>query len=94
MFFEHISSPVQCNDNPGINHLGVKFFSLVSEYSKFYIGVSAHDPGFDKKNSLSNPIISIGGEAGDEVKFYTEYLTDVTNFDNGRLGVGVKLFFK
>jgi len=94
LFFEHISSPVQCNDNPGINHLGVKFFAPVSEYSKLYIGVSAHDPGFDKKNSLSNPIISIGGEAGDDVKFYTEYLTDVTNFDNGRFGVGVKLFFK
>lgn len=93
LFFEHISSPVQCNDNPGINHLGVKFLVPVSDYSKLYIGVSAHDPDFDRKNSLSNPIVSIGGETGDNVKFYTEYLTDVTNFDNGRFGVGVKLFF-
>lgn len=94
LFFEHVSSPVQCNDHPGINHAGVKFLAPVADYAKLYFGISAHDPDFDKKNSLSNPIISIGGETGDEVKFYTEYLTDLSNFSDGRFGVGVKLFFK
>lgn len=94
LFFEHVSSPVQCNDHPGINHAGVKFLTPILDYAKLYLGISAHDPDFDKKNSLSNPIISIGGETGDEVKFYTEYLTDLSNFSDGRFGVGVKLFFK
>ena len=31
LFAEHLSSPMQCNDHPGINHAGIKFLAPIGD---------------------------------------------------------------
>ena len=38
--------------------------------------------------------ISLGAEYGNDFKFYTEYLSTIENFDNGRFSAGLKVIFK
>lgn len=95
LFAEHHSSPMSCQDDPGLNMAGVKFFVPLSSETTVYTGVAVHDESFDSNNELRNPIIISGIEAGPEgVKLYAEYMTDTYNFDSGRVQTGVKFFFR
>jgi hypothetical protein len=95
LFGEHHSSPMSCQDDPGLNMAGVKFFVPLSPETTVYTGVAIHDEGFDSNNNLRNPIIISGIEVGTEgVKLYAEYMTDTYNFDSGRFQTGVKFFFR
>ena len=82
LFAEHISSPRQCNDNPGINH------------ATLYSGLSLNSPSFDSSNDFDGPLVSFGVEHGGNVKVFAEYLTSTGNFEGGRVGAGIKLVFK
>ena len=95
LFGEHHSSPMSCQDDPGLNMAGVKFFVPLSSETTVYTGVAVHDESFDSNNELRNPIIISGIEVGAEgVKLYTEYMTDTYNFDGGRVQSGIKFFFR
>lgn len=95
LFAEHHSSPMSCQDDPGLNMAGVKFFVPLSSETTVYTGVAVHDESFDSNNELRNPIIISGIEVGTEgVKLYAEYMTDTYNFDGGRIQTGVKFFFR
>jgi hypothetical protein len=95
LFAEHHSSPMSCQDDPGLNMAGVKFFMPLSSDAKLYTGLAVHDESFDSNNELRNPIIISGIEVGTEgVKLYTEYMTDTYNFDGGRVQSGIKFFFR
>ena len=39
LFAEHLSSPMQCDDHPGINHAGVKFLAYNCDISKNQIKI-------------------------------------------------------
>ena len=93
LFMEHISSPMQCDDSPGINHAGVKFHTPLGD-TTLYSGISINNSNFDSNDNFSGPLTSIGIEYGDSYKFYTEYLTGVNDIENGRASVGFKVFFK
>ena len=96
LFAEHISSPRQCNDHPGINHAGVKFLAPLGYDTTLYSGLSLNNPGFDNddSNDFKGPLVSFGVEHGGNVKVFAEYLTSTGNFDGGRVGAGIKLIFK
>ena len=96
LFAEHISSPRQCNDHPGINHAGVKFLAPLGYDTTLYSGLSLNNPDFDSSNSnnFKGPLVSFGVEHGGDVKLFAEYLTSTGNFDGGRVGAGIKLIFK
>ena len=95
LFAEHHSSPMSCQDDPGLNMAGVKFFVPLSSETTVYTGVAVHDESFDSNNELRNPIIISGIEVGTEgVKLYAKYMTDTYNFDGGRIQTGVKFFFR
>ena len=83
LFAEHISSPRQCNDHPGINHAGVKFLAPLGYDTTLYSGLSLNNPSFDSSNSndFSGPLVSFGVEHGGNVKVFAEYLTSTGNFD-------------
>ena len=42
LFMEHMSSPMQCNDSPGINHAGVKFHTPIGG-TTLYSGISINN---------------------------------------------------
>ncbi len=95
LFAEHHSSPMSCQDYPGLNMTGVKFFVPLSSDATIYTGAAVHDESFDSNKELRNPIIISGIEVGAEgVKLYAEYMTDTYNFDGGRVQTGVKFFFR
>ena len=61
LFMEHISSPMQCNDSPGINHAGVKFYTPLGG-TTLYSGISINNSNFDSNDNFSGPLASIGVE--------------------------------
>lgn len=93
LFVEHLSSPMQCNDAPGVNHAGVKFLAPINDFT-IYSGVSINNPDFDSNDRFDGPLASVGVEYGNDLKLYTEYLSAIKNFDDGRFSVGLKVFFK
>jgi len=93
LFVEHISSPMQCNDHPGINHAGVKLLAPINDFT-VYSGISINHSGFDSKDKFDGPLGSIGIEYGNDIKIFAEYLTALDDIDEGRAAVGFKVFFK
>ncbi len=93
LFAEHISTPMDCNDNPGINHAGVKLLAPINDFT-LYSGISINHSGFDRRDKFNGPLGSIGIEYGSDVKVFVEYLTALENIDEGRAAIGVKVFFK
>ena len=94
LFFEHLSSPIQCNDYPGINHAGVKVL-LPIEQATVYSGISINNSDFDSNDPFSGPLVSIGLEYGpDDYKLYAEHLASIEEFSGGRTSFGVKVFFR
>ena len=93
LFAEHLSSPMQCNDHPGINHAGVKFIAPIGN-ATLYSGVSINNSDFDSNDEFDGPLGLIGIEYGNDFKFYIEHLTSIKEIENGRTSAGFKVFFK
>ena len=93
LFAEHLSSPMQCNDHPGINHAGVKFVAPIND-AAFYSGVSINNSDFDSNDRFEGPLVSLGFEYGNDYKFYVEHLASVKKIEEGRTSIGFKVFFK
>ena len=93
LFAEHISSPVQCDDHPGVNHAGLKFIAPINDFA-VYSGISINNSDFDSNDRFDGPLVSIGAEYGNNFKLYTEYLSTIENFDDGRFSAGLKVLFK
>lgn len=93
LFGEHLSSPRQCNDHPGVNHAGVKFMMPLGD-TTLYNGWSLNNSSFDSNDNFDSPLMSIGAEWGDDLRFYVEYLTGISDFDGGRASTGIKVLFR
>jgi hypothetical protein len=94
LFAEHLSSPMQCDDHPGINHAGVKFLAPLSPDLTVYSGISLNNSKFDSKDNFEGPLGSIGIEYGNDLKLFAEYLSSIKEFEGGRTSLGFKVFFK
>ena len=92
VFAEHISSPANGNDFPGINHAGAKFLLPLTSEVTTYAGASVAIPS---KQLNGSPVLSmIGIEAGpDTVKFYSEYIISIDKPADGMLTGGIKFIF-
>ena len=93
LFAEHISSPVQCDDHPGVNHAGLKFIAPINDFA-VYSGISINNSDFDSNDRFDGPLVSLGAEVGQDFKLYAEYLTSINEIENGRASMGFKVFFK
>ena len=93
LFAEHLSSPMQCNDHPGINHAGIKFLAPIGD-ATLYSGISVNNSDFDSNDRFTGPLASVGVEWGDSIKLFAEHLASVRNFEDGRTSFGFKVFFK
>ena len=93
LFAEHLSSPMQCNDHPGINHAGVKFLAPIGDVT-FYSGISVNSSHIDSNDRFNGPLASVGVEYGKSIKLFAEHLASVKEFENGRTSFGFKVFFK
>ena len=93
LFAEHLSSPMQCDDHPGINHAGVKFLAPLSPDLTVYSGISVNNSKFDSKDNFEGPLGSIGIEYGNDLKLFAEYLSSIKEFEGGRTSLGLKYFF-
>ena len=93
LFAEHLSSPMQCDDHPGINHAGVKFLAPLSQDLTVYSGISVNNSKFDSKDNFEGPLGSIGIEYGNDLKLFAEYLSSIKEFEGGRTSLGLKYFF-
>ena len=89
-FVEHLSSPADPGDNPGFNHVGVKYLFPVAPFNA-YLGGSYAPPS--EQNNMG-PVIGIIGIETDtqDVRFFAEHLQSVTNGESVTWG-GVKFIF-
>ena len=55
LFAEHLSSPRQCNDHPGINHAGIKFLAPVGG-ATLYSGISVNNSYTDSNDRFTGPL--------------------------------------
>ena len=93
LFAEHLSSPMQCNDHPGVNHAGVKLLAPIDDFT-LYSGISINNSDFDSNDRFEGPLVSLGVEYGDDFKVYAEHLASVKSIEDGRTSFGFKVFFK
>ena len=93
LFAEHLSSPMQCDDHPGINHAGIKFLAPIGS-TTFYSGISVNNSYADSNDGFRGPLASLGVEYGKDLKLYAEYLTSAEEPGDGRVSMGFKVFFK
>lgn len=94
LFAEHISSPMQCTDHPGINHAGIKLLTPINNDLTVYSGISVNNSSFDSNDNFNGPLGSVGIEYGKDLKFFAEHLANVKKFAEGRTSLGFKVFFK
>ena len=73
LFAEHLSSPMQCNDHPGINHAGIKFLAPIGD-ATLYSGISVNSSHIDSNDRFTGPLASLGVEYGNDFKIYAEPL--------------------
>ena len=94
LFAEHLSSPTQCDDFPGVNHAGVKVMAPLTKDLTVYSGISVNESTFDSNDDFAGPLGSLGVEYGDDIKVFAEHLSSIHDFKTGRTSVGIKVFFK
>jgi len=90
IFFEHQSSPVAGDDNPGFNHAGIKYLIPTNPIT-FYVGGSYEFSG--THTTLDNPLVIAGAETQGDVRFYVEHINSMFNPDGGETLMGVKYVF-
>lgn len=93
LFGEHLSSPRQCDDHPGVNHAGVKFMVPINDVT-LYHGWSINNSSLDSNDNFEGPLTSVGVEYGHDFRFYIEYLTGIHDLENGRVSTGIKVLFR
>ena len=94
LFVEHLSSPMQCDDHPGINHAGVKLLLPINDVT-LYGGASVNYGEYDVNDNFEGPLMSLGMEYGPEsYKLFAEHLSSFDNFVGGRTAFGLKVFFR
>ena len=93
LFAEHLSSPMQCNDHPGINQAGIKFLAPIGNVT-LYSGFSVNNSYTDSNDRFDGPLASLGVEYGNDFKIYAEHLASVKEFESGRTSFGFKVLFK
>ena len=90
VFVEHLSSPADGDDYPGMNHAGVKVL-LPIEFLTLYGGLS-YEFGSDLVH-MDNPLGIVGAETNGDVRFYVEHVNSVSNPNEGITHGGIKFFF-
>jgi len=94
LFAEHQSSPLTCDDHPGLNYAGFKLTAPLADTVIAYSGLAIHNEKFDSNNKLRNPIVMTGIEFGNgPFKLYTEYMHSAEQLDDGRFYAGAKFIF-
>ena len=93
LFAEHLSSPVDCSDHPGVNHAGVKLLAPINDLT-LYSGISVNNSDFDSNDRFDGPLVSLGVEYGDDFKLYAEHLASVEKIEDGRTSFGFKVLFR
>ena len=90
LFGEHLSSPADGGDNPGFNHVGVKYLFPVAPFTA-YLGTSY---AFNSpQNNLGNFTGIAGIETNGDVRFYAEHIHSMTDFSESHSRVGIKVVF-
>jgi len=90
LFFDHLSSPADGSDYPGMNHAGVKIL-LPTDIATAYAGVS-----FEFGSHLvdmDNPLGILGAETNGDVRLYVEHVNSVFSPNEGITHGGVKFIF-
>ena len=90
IFFEHLSSPVDGDDNPGFNHAGIKYLIPFDPY-RAYVGASYEFS--DSHTTMENPLVIAGIETQGDVRYYLEHINSMTNPGQGETMMGVKFMF-
>lgn len=94
LFAEHLSSPMQCDDHPGVNHAGFKLLLPINDVT-LYGGASVNYGEYDVNDNFEGPLMSLGVEYGPEsYKVYAEHLSSFDNFIGGRAAFGLKVLFR
>ena len=93
LFAEHLSSPIQCDDHPGVNHAGVKLLAPINSFT-IYSGISVNNSDFDSNDRFDGPLVSLGLEYGDDFKLYAEHLASLEKIEDGRTSFGFKVLFR
>ena len=90
LFVEHLSSPADGGDYPGMNHAGIKVL-IPSKSMTAYVGMSleAGSPLVD----MENPLGILGVETNGDVRFYVEHVNSVFSPGDGITHGGVKFVF-
>ena len=94
LFVEHLSSPMRCDDFPGVNHAGLKVLAPLTKDLTIYSGISVNESSFDSNDDFYGPLASVGLEYGDSIKLFAEHLSSIHDFKTGRTSAGIKVFFK
>jgi hypothetical protein len=90
VFIEHLSSPADGDDYPGMNHAGIKVLFPVHPVTA-YAGAS-----YEFSSPLvhmDSPLFIVGAETNGDVRFYVEHVNSITNPNEGMTHGGIKVFF-
>ena len=90
LFVEHLSSPADGSDHPGMNHAGVKVL-FPTEYVTAYLGVS-YEFGSDLVH-MDSPLGIVGAETNGDVRLYVEHVNSVFSPNEGITHGGIKFIF-
>jgi hypothetical protein len=89
-FVEHLSSPSDGGDYPGMNHAGVKVL-LPAGFFTAYAGLS-YEFG-SHLVQIDSPLGIAGVETNGDVRFYVEHVNSISNPSEGITHGGIKFFF-
>ena len=90
LFVEHLSSPADGGDYPGMNHAGIKVL-IPSKAMTAYVGTS-----FEAGSHLvdmDNPLGIIGIETNGDIRLYVEHVNSMFSPSEGITHGGVKFVF-
>jgi hypothetical protein len=90
LFVEHLSSPADGGDYPGMNHAGVKVLFPVQPITA-YAGLS-YEFGSHLVH-MDSPLFIVGAETNGDIRLYVEHINSVTNPNEGITHGGIKFFF-
>jgi hypothetical protein len=89
-FVEHLSSPADGSDHPGMNHAGVKVL-IPAEFLTAYVGLS-YEFGSHLVH-MDSPLGILGVETNGDVRLYVEHVNSAFSPNEGITHGGIKFFF-
>ena len=90
LFFDHLSSPADGGDHPGMNHAGVKVL-LPADFATAYVGMSVEFGSH--LVDMDNPLGIVGVETNGDIRLYVEHVNSIANVNEGITHGGVKFIF-